>query len=374
MPSILQLSVLDPAIHTRIYYKIALSLAQAGFEVCVAGTDKVEVPKSLPQNIEIISLPTIPRSVTARLGRGWDLFKVAYRRRPDALMIHTPELLHIVVLYKILFPKTKLFYDVLEDYEKNFRYHPFMRGSIKKIAAPFIRFWEKTLIRFFDAVFYAENCYDNMLGVAEQKKFLLLNHFTNKALSILPNQQPTLPQGPYMLCCGTLNRTWGVKKSLDLWTEFNAIQPLHLIIAGFTYDEETLDMIENYVANSPYKNRFTLVGGNKYVPYPTILYLIQHCSFGTGLYDLPPNIMGKTPTKFYEYLALEKPLLFTSDPYWNSLNQAWNLGIAVSPTDKATDIWQQLQDFSHTKRDPKHYSWEENEEIVLVDVLKKILF
>jgi len=120
VPSILQLSVLDPAIHTRIYYKVALSLAEEGFKVCVVGTDKVEVPAILPKNVEIISLSTIPRSVTARLLRGWDLFKIAYRRRPDALMIHTPELLHIVVLYKILFPKTKLFYDVLEDYEKNF--------------------------------------------------------------------------------------------------------------------------------------------------------------------------------------------------------------------------------------------------------------
>jgi len=226
-----------------------------------------------------------------------------------------------------------------------------MRGSIKKIAAPFIRFWEKNLIRFFAAVFYAENCYDNMLGVAENKKFLLLNHFTHKALAILPAQKPALPELPYMLCCGTLNRTWGVKKSLDLWTEFNAIEPLHLVIAGFTYDEETLEMITEFVAQSPYSARFTLIGGNKYVPYPTILYLIQHCCFGTGLYDLPPNIIGKTPTKFYEYLALAKPLLFTSDPYWNSLNQAWNLGIAVSPTDKAADIWQQFTNlFTYKKR------------------------
>lgn len=368
MPKILQLSVLDPAIHTRIFFKIALSLSDAGFEVIVVGTDKAPIPIQLPDNLKVIALPTIPRSFTKRLNRGFELLQIAFQHRPDAVMIHNPELLHIALLYKLFFPKTQLFYDVLEDYQKNFLFHPFMKGWKKNLIASVIRFLEKAALPFFEGVFYAEKCYDNILNVPLKKKHILLNRFTQKAL--LPAVFPRIDE-PYMLCCGTLNRTWGVQKTLELWQEFNKISPLHLVIVGFTYDDFTLPMIHDFVAKSPYKSRFSLIGGDKYVPYPLILQLIQHCAFGTGLYNLPPNIQGKIPTKFYEFLALKKPLLFTSDPFWNELNDEWNLGIPVTPNDSPEHIWEKLETFSHKNLPNEVYSWEENEESVLVDVIRK---
>lgn len=356
-----------------MYFKIALSLAKAGYEVVVAGTDKAPPPQQIPANVQIKMYPQFSRSLQNRLLRIGELWRLCQSERPNILMVHTAELLPLAVAHKLLHPQVKLVFDVLEDYEQNLRYHPFMRGWKKHLAALAIKYVQRLLVPFFEAVFYAEKCYDNVLHVADKRKYFLLNRFSPRATeNETRTTLPDLPPLPYMLCCGTLNRSWGVFRSLSLWEKLNEISPLHLVVAGFTYDETVVPEILAFVSKSAYKERFTLVGGMQYVPYPVITYYIQHCAFGMALYDLPPSIRGKIPTKFYEFLAFKKPLLFTQDAYWDQLNREWLLGVSVSADKSVAEIWEELQNYQPQADNEKVYSWEANEEKVLWEVIETL--
>lgn len=367
---VLQLSILDPVTHTRLFYKIALSLRAAGCEVEIVGADRVKGSPEMLMGVRFTALPLFDRGSLARFFRPFRLLKIALQKKPDILIIHTPELLMMAVLYRFFAPRSILIYDVLEDYKKNLKYHPFMGNFKKKLLSFAVTIWENCWIPFFDSLWYAELCYEHTHNIPASKKEYILNRFTQKALDDLPNIP--LPDTPYMVCTGTLNRTWGVKKTLLLWEAFNRISPLHLIISGFTFDEEVRPMIETFVQNSPFRERCTIVGINQYVPYPLILYYIKHCQFGTGLYDLPPSIKGKIPTKFYEFLALKKPLLYTEDNYWNMLNDEWHLGVPVSPHENPETILTRLKKhLDHSPASsPQIYSWEENEEKILFRVVQ----
>ncbi|MBX7241648.1 MAG: hypothetical protein K1X92_07855 [Bacteroidia bacterium] len=352
-----------------MFYKIALSLRDAGCDVAIVGTDRIKNTPSEWMGVKLTALPLFDRKGFTRFFRPFRLLKIAIQKKPDVLIVHSPELLMIAVLYKFFFRNKILVYDVLEDYRKNLRHHPFMGTSPKKLLSFAVSVWERFWIRFFDHVWYAEFCYDGIHRIPDDKKVCLVNRFTPKAMTFMPDVP--LPSIPFMVCTGTLNRTWGVKKTLLLWQAFNEFSPLHLILSGFTFDEEVLPMIDNFVRKSGLHDRVTKVGLNEYVPYPVILHYIQHCTFGTGLYDLPPNIQGKIPTKFYEFLAMRKPLLFTEDPFWNGLNQQWNLGVPVNPDETAKSIYRKLKALPETHTASSVYSWEENEEKKLFAIVEK---
>lgn len=326
MKKILQLSVLDAVIHPRMYYKYALSFAELGFQVKVVGEKKhtVFIPEN---NVSIIALLAIAPTSFARLKRQWHLWQIAWQDKPNILMIHAIELTFFAFLYKKLRPKTYIIYDVFEDFEKNLFYNPLLSHWKKKIIHLMLRPMERFFAKYFDAVCYAENCYDNILNIPSEKKYVFLNKFSTKALGI-----PTtlsLPNMPYMLYTGTLEENWGVLQTIEMWVQLNQIRPLHLIIAGFTYSLEMLEKIHAKVNESNLTNLFTLYGGNQYVAYADILYLIQNCHFGTALYIPTPSIVEKIPTKFFEYMYLGKPLLYTSESYWDRLNAEWMFGISV---------------------------------------------
>ena len=368
MLKVLQLSVLDPVLHTRLFYKIACSLRNAGCEVSIVGTDRIKNTPETASGIRLIALPLFNRNGFTRFFRPFTLLKIAVNQKPDVLVVHSPELLMIAVFYKLFFWKKILVYDVLEDYRKNLKYHPFMRPWKKRLLSFAVAVWEGIWTPFFDHIWYAELCYENSLNVPPHKIAFLLNRFTANPLSELP--KIPLPEIPYMVCTGTLNRTWGVQKTLTLWEAFNKIKPLHLIISGFTFDVEVLPEITAFVEKSGLKDRITMVGINEYVPYPVILHYIHSAIFGTGLYDLPPSIQGKIPTKFYEFLALQKPLLFTDDNYWNTLNETWNFGISIRPEDSPETIWKKLQQFKPDAPKPEIYSWEENEDKIIRKIVE----
>jgi hypothetical protein len=128
------------------------------------------------------------------------------------------------------------------------------------------------------------------------------------------------------------------------------------VMAGFTYDEELVKKIEAWVAKSGLADRFQLIGGNEYVPYARIVWLIRHCLLGTALYRPKPHIIGKEPTKFFEYRALAKPLLFTSEPYWNAWHERHQLGVPLIGTESAASLWAQI-DAWQVPEDTAAFCW-----------------
>ncbi len=366
--SICHISVLNPSRHTRIFFKLALSQQAFGYRVSIIGQDEAPHPYEY-QQVNIIPLPPFGRLSWKRfLALPIWLIRRIRKHPAQIYWLHSPELMGLGWLLKMR--GKKVVYDAHEDYFKTIYYAKHYPQYFRIPLAYLVRFLEKRWVRSLDAVVYAETCYDNMLNIPQEKAFVLRNTFTSRAIQTSKSSAFSVPADKYLLYTGTLAKEWGIFRTLELWKRLNRDAPLPLVIAGFTHSHALLKEIEAFVDESGLKSLFRLVGGNTYVPYHHIIELIQNCYFGTALYELSPVIRGKIPTKFFEFMAFGKALIYTRDPSWVSFDKEHQLGIAWEPGMETREIWDRVQNWK-VSHSPDSYSWEK-EENVLYELLKKL--
>jgi glycosyltransferase involved in cell wall biosynthesis len=359
MSKILHITVLNPAIHTRIFYKIALSQHYLGFDVTVAGQGK-NAQVHHYQGIKIVPRLPFGRFSWKRIWRHFELFALAWREKPDMITTHAAELIWVILLYKLFRPAVHLVYDVHENYNYNIRYSHPNPNVFHVVLSDLVRRMEKFSVQFLDAVCYAEECYENILDVPSEKKYFLRNKFTFRAAEGTISVK--IPTVPYMLYTGTIDANRGIWETLELWQKINEIRPLLLVVAGHTFSNSLVEDIQAFVDKSNISHQFILYGGISYLEYSNIIELIRNCWFGTGFYKVErKNIAPIIPTKIYEFMAFSKPLIFNENPHWNTLNARWNFGIGMTEQQNIADFLKLLAVFPKEKQVVENYSWETEE-------------
>jgi hypothetical protein len=288
-----------------------------------------------------VILPVVPfgRGLGARL-RGWRAIVHHVRAtRADIWVLHTPELLWLGLWLKWV-RRDAVIYDVHEDYAAN------LAAGGYPVLAKVFRWVERFAARQFDAICYAEVCYQNMLQVPDAKVFMLPNAFEP------PTEAPPLPEGlvagQYWLYTGTLAADWGVFAALTTWASTYRLHQMPLVMAGHSQKSSTIEQLEFAIAalEIPLREQVWLLGGRDYVPHPLIVTLIQHCYAGFGLYIPLFYLKNKIFTKYHEFCALGRPLIYTDSPAWRAWGEAHALGVAyteaMSPAAlmEALRIWQ----------------------------------
>ncbi|MDX2250038.1 MAG: glycosyltransferase [Bacteroidia bacterium] len=339
MARICHLTLLNPATHTRIFAKIARSQHTLGFEVIVVGQDQKNTPYTR-EGIQVFPIKPFRRLSLQRILSQIRILRIGLKIHADIYTLHTPELI-LVALFLRWRLDAKIIYDVHEDYAANIRYGNHYPAFARKLLAGMVRFLEKRFIKYTAAISFAENCYEGILAEPGKKRFFLRNKF-----QFPEHRQPPdlpLPVVPYMLYSGTIAEDWGIFETVSLWEKLNQIQPIHLVVAGFCQNSVLLRKLQKDIDKSGLKDRFQLIGGDKYVEHHQIMYLIQNCAFGAALYRTGVHIRGKIPTKFYEYMAFGKPLVFTDDPFWNELNRQLKLGLSYTDSIDIQSFWDNLK-------------------------------
>jgi hypothetical protein len=365
---ICHLSLLNPALHPRIFYKHALSAVEMGHEVSIVAQSEASEP-FVQEGVRIIPLQPFPRLSPQRLQARKEVLQKARAVRADVYIIHTPELLAVAKkLQRQL--GAKIIYDVHEDYAHTLRFSTHYPAGIRGLMASWVRRKETQAVQWLSGVFYAERIYDNILGAAPAQKLVLENTFSPRALRQSPSV--ALPTKPYLLYTGTIAEAWGIWESLDLWEQWNQSEAMHLVVAGHCQLPNLLARIQSRIQQSDIQDRFILIGGADYVPYADIVYLIQNCYAGLGLYHPLPYLIGKIPTKFFEFLAARKPLIFTGERHWQQFNEKNALGIPYSPIPDTLlpllHAWYQ----NPPVHPPENYQWEKREEPKLKAFLESL--
>ncbi|MEM9984147.1 MAG: glycosyltransferase [Bacteroidota bacterium] len=363
-PRLTQISILNPVYHTRILAKWAYSLVDLGFEVGVIGQG--EGSRKFEHQVELI-----PQGVFGRLGRKrwlfpWSMAKLALKEEADVYLIHAPELLITAAKLKKR-RSCRVLYDVHENYQANLRQGAHWPRGIRLGLGWIFGLWERYMVgRWVDGVILAEAVYASQLRFPKVPTLVL----ENKALS---RPAPPYPHPrPYLIYTGTLAREWGIFEAIELWEEWHALQPIDLIIAGHTQQAVLLRELQERIKRTAHPTRIHLMGGNTYLPHAQILSLIAGCVAGLGLYQDLPQLRGKIPTKFYEFMAAGRPLIFSALPEWNLLNQATPFGFA-KPSEALSLAWiQGLGSWQAPNLAPEAYDWK-SQEARLGDWLQKIL-
>lgn len=313
-------SVLKPVDDTRMLEKVGPALVSGGFEVFIIG-----YPSSRPVNvsgINVIPLQKFNRVSFKRLAMPWVIAQKIYRLKPEAIIVNTPELLFVTVWIKILF-RSKVVYDVLENYYRTVRYTPTYPVVLRPLFAGIVRLAEVIFSPFIDLFLLAEKGYANELRFARKPVIL-----ENKLPKNLAGQFNITRSSYYnLLFSGTLAPSTGVFHAIQLSKDLHAINPQYnLTIIGYAALPDVLIKIRKEIQDADY---IQLIGGDKLVPHHDILHEIGKAGTGIIIYPSNPGTESSIPTKLYEYLALKLPVIISHSKPSTNLVKQFNAGLVL---------------------------------------------
>lgn len=304
-------SILKPVNDTRLFEKFAFSLDQTSkYEINIIGFLSKKLNKR--PSITFHPLFNFQRLSLQRLGAPIKYYISLLKLNPKVIIVTTPELLIVSCLYKILFG-AELYYDVQENYFRNCyhtsTYPPLLRlplalgvRAIEYITRPFITHY-----------FLAEKCYQYEMKFHRGKSSLVLNKF--KPLSP-PKRAHSLEKRPLirLLYTGTIAKNYGILEGIDFTKNISSIYPqVSLKIIGFAPDKAVYDQVKEAIKDCPC---IELVGGNTIVPHEMILRAISEADFALMPYQPDKSIENCFPTKIWEYMAYQLPMIIQNHDVW----------------------------------------------------------
>lgn len=317
---ILLASVLKPVDEPRMFERMGQSLAANGYEVFIAGFPPSNNKST--HGIHLLPYSKFNRISLGRIKARFKILKYAFSIRPDVFIVCTHELLGVAMLYKI-FSGRRIVYDVQENYWRNIIHTSAWPKIIRPLIASFVRFKEIITSPLFSKFLLAEKCYETELPFAKRKSVVIENkcRVRNHFLRQPPSKNIEL------IFTGTISESTGVFQAIELAKKLQAIEPaIRLRILGHCPMLKTLRRIESEIVTCPF---ISLLGGKEFVSHDEIMEAIALANFGIVFYPTSPHTENKVPTKIYEYLACQLPMLLQDNRKWTDLCEPFNSAITI---------------------------------------------
>ncbi len=304
-------SLLKPLNDTRMFEKMGVSLARTeAYEVHVIGYPSRE--EMSDPSIHFHPLPKFSRLGFGRIRARLKALQFAIKVKPELLIVTTHELLGVAILIRILFG-ARIIYDIQENYYRNILYtHAFPRGT-RTIIASLVRFKERIISPFIHHFILAEKGYLTELSFVKNKCTVIENKCQ------LPAGFQRKPGSDFieLIFSGTLAESSGVFLAIDLAKKLHSVESkIKLTLIGYCAQDNVLRKIKREISGHPF---ITLRGGHELVAHTSIMNALATANFGIIAYPVSPHIKNKIPTKLYEYLACELPILLQNHPPWTAI-------------------------------------------------------
>jgi len=319
--SICILTTVHPAFDTRIFHKQAKTLVRAGYDVTlIAQHDKDEVV----DGIKIIALPKPRNRFTRIFGLTWRAFRLALRQHADIYHFHDPELLPVGILLKLL-TRSKVIYDVHEDYPKMIRVKYWIPKPLRYLAAFLFERIEVRGARALDAI----------VTVNE----VIARRFRRSSVEVVKNY-PVLQ----------FSREFARPRAIDTSTRIRLvyvgafswdrglreiIQAVDLINEGLDVE---LELIGRFKEHSLLRELRTIAERCKaqvkiinWVPYEKVWKFLRRADIGLMCLHPVGDYTYSLPVKLFEYMAAGLPIIASNFPLWENFFKAHNCGLTVDP-------------------------------------------
>ena len=360
-------SVLKPANEPRMFDKIGVSLSKR-FEVYCIGAPSRYVSGSAKDgakshtNPSVLELPSINRLSVSRIFAPFNVLAKVIKLRPSLLIICTHELIFISFLAKIL-TGCKVIYDIQENYYRNILYGNSFPIYLRPLFAVYVRLIEWMSTLFTSHYFLAEKGYEREMTYFGKKKTVLENKVIGP-LTITGTKKSKNENHINLLFTGTLAETTGVFIAIDLAKKLHeSDNRVHLEIIGYSSKGETLTLIRSQIQHHPF---IELKGGDSIVPHDEIISSIHAADFGIITYPPNPSTINSVPTKLFEYLGYQLPILLIDHPLWIKVCEPYNAAIPFNPeTFSATEILTAIKSGKFYTTPPRNVFWSSEEEKLL---------
>lgn len=356
-------SILKPVNDTRMMEKIGHSLARdSANQVYIIGYPIAD--QNALSFITQLPLKPFSRVSIGRLLVPLQVLRKCIQVKPEILIVNTYELLIVGILIRILFG-SRICYDIRENYASNILKSSTLPVGLRHLVAGLVRVKEWICTHGYHALFLAEKSYVNELKFASRKSIVL----ENKAVVPAGFLQTPTPDNRTLIFTGTLAESTGVFRAIELAKLLHAIDPAFgLTILGYSPVSATVEKIRASMGNH---NFITLVGGGTLVPHDKIWEAIRTAHAGIVAYPSAPHINPKIPTKLYEYLAAQLPIIVTNNPTWTTLCQPFEAAINVDFDNLEPErIITELRTRKFYPISPQNVHWH-SEESQLLEVIRK---
>ena len=359
-------SMLKPVDDIRHYHKFALSLAKTnkyGFNIIGFNSKN----HSSHPDIQFHPLFRFRRLSVARVLAPFRFLVYLFQLKPELVIVNTSEFLSVSVLNRILFGG-HLVYDLQENYYNNIRHLSPLPSFLKAVAAWYTRATERLCAPFVDHFILAEDSYTTLPFVGSnrtviQNKTLDWPHSASRAKTS-PN--------PTFLFSGTLSETYGLREAVDAFLLIQKLVPgskLHL--CGKVHDGKSLRRIQDAIASNP---SISLTGGPEGVAHEVIRSAILEADFGMVFYPDNPAINDCFPTKVWEYMAGQLPMVVQPGKPWTSYCMDKQAALVLTESNVESMVEQLLRktDFYPASVNYSDIYWS-NEEPKLVGLVARLL-
>ena len=300
-------SVLKPVDDTRMLEKMALSLREVhNCEVIIMGQSTDNIP--VHPGIEFIPFKIAGRFSIDRFLIPIKILINIFKVKPGILIVNTHELLIVSILSRILFGCI-IVYDIRENYYRNIRFSETYPTKVRLPLSWWIRGKEKLAARLFHHVILAEISYATELEFIGNK-FTIIE---NKAIP--PRASSRTSSGVHkLLFTGTISKSTGVFEAITLATALHKEDSdIRLLIAGYCALPKIRAELLERIQDKPF---IQLKGFYQLVPHQELITEIENADFGIMYYPPSPHTSGSVPTKLYEYMANQLPIItWSNQPY-----------------------------------------------------------
>ncbi len=361
-------SLLKPVDDTRMFEKFAHSLSKSmDYDISIVGFRSHNHVKH--NHIRFFPLFNFKRSSIKRLFAPYKYFKLLLKVKPELIIVNSIDLQLVTYAYKILFGG-KIIYDVQENYYRNIRYTDTYPWLVRFPLAAGVRALEWLSRLFVTHYFLAEKNYAKEFSFTKGRSTVIENKYKNT----LQHTSKKLKEGNTinLLYSGTIAESHGIFEAIDLVEKLNMVaEKFKLTIIGYCADPSTLLQIENEISAN--KN-ITLIGGEELVPHSQIVEKIASADFGLITYHKNKSTEDCFPTKIYEYMAHQLPMIITENPYWVKFCTKHNACISIDYKKiHPKVIFDKLETTSFYTNSANMDIYWESEEEKLLSIIKKIL-
>ncbi len=317
------LSSVHPAFDTRIFYKEAKTLAQAGYEVVLIARHNKE---EIVEGIRVVPLPTYASRLRRMLGSA-RVLRLALKERADVYHLHDPELLPAGVLLKMLTRKNVI-YDAHEHYPAYILHKNWIPCPLRKPASRLFGLVEPLLVRRLDYVIYTTSL------VGERYKGMRIR---SEGIANYPEYEmfANMRAGEYreskiILFLGGISRDRGI---LELIHAFGRVakkgSDARLLLVGWIFPPSFKEDITSLISELGMEGNIKLVDP---VPYQEARRILSEASLGVVTFlPFPNNVVG-LPNKLFEYMASGLPVVASDFPLYREVVSEAGCGILVDPT------------------------------------------
>ncbi len=369
-PRIIICSLFKPVDDTRMYEKLAASLAgNAQFEIIIIGHSSTTFPDH--RNIIFMPVFRLKRLSPSRLIAPIKLLFLLIKLKPKIIINNSADFLLIIVCYRFFF-KSKIIYDIQENFYYNIRCNRYFPSIVRTVLANAVRLVEEISSSFIDYCILAEKTFADELPFIRSGRFVILENKYSEFYSLKSSSLRPINNQINILYSGTIAEHYGIFDIINFIKGFHELyKVISLIIIGFCPHKPTFKRLLKTIQGHEFIH---MTGGDKLVPHREIIESVQMADFGIINYHINPSTELRMPTRLYEYMANKLPVLIKDHNPWSDYVLMANAGVIIDF--KAPDysqIYKRLISnnfYSDYKKD--QYCWS-TEKTTLINTINELI-